>query len=399
MGSTSVSPAWQCRDLTDLSTCQERIDAFSLGKRLAEAIVGVHKSSQQSVRDGLEHRFGRYRLEGQCLREQPKVCAARTPMIGAAMVGGAPDGRSQLHDLGWREGVLGRDTPDQGPKRPAFDFGFVPANSPIGITRFILDILSGPRKLPLGIYRVGDIVLGTIPGEFTTFMGLEAEWSLRKTLEAEGVPVERVLLVGLANEYVSYFATPKEYQLQYYEGASTAYGPVSGQVLTDLLASLAEQFGQQPGAKPERITYRPGLSARFGLWNVPLGAMSSGERRRIIQDDAGTPLQDPPKFCWNDVMAKLPWPYRPNVRVTPRVSIETRSDDGRWGPLVIDGVPQEDEGVEFVTTGRAVLIDRAEWCAEWLDRDATASDLRFRVESIGGRTLVSPPFTHTRRAF
>ena len=33
--------------------------------------------------------------------------------------------------------------------------------------------------------------------------------------------ITHVAIVGLANQYISYFTTPEEYALQHYEGAST----------------------------------------------------------------------------------------------------------------------------------------------------------------------------------
>ena len=95
---------------------------------------------------------------------------------------------------------------------------------------------SVPAEAPLGVHQVGGVLFATLPGEFTTMMGWRvAAW----VAEAAGWSPARVLPIGLANEYLSYFATPEEYALQHYEGASTLWGPQSGPLLGRRLAQLA----------------------------------------------------------------------------------------------------------------------------------------------------------------
>lgn len=82
-----------------------------------------------------------------------------------------------------------------------------------------------PKIVPVQILLLGDFVIAAVPAEFTTMSGRR----LRKTIEgaslvADGKKVQ-VVIAGLSNMYTSYVATPEEYAIQRYEGASTLYGP------------------------------------------------------------------------------------------------------------------------------------------------------------------------------
>jgi neutral ceramidase len=387
-----VSPSWQCRDPQRPDTCQTRRDALALGRILAARIADL--SGQGEVVSGaIEHRFAPdVKLVGQCVPGQPSICTAPEPMIGAPMVGGTPDARTDAHRLGWREGVTGRPTPDQGPKRPAFDSEFVSADSFVGISRFIMDVLSTPGRVPLGLYAVGSVLLATLPGELTTVMGLRVERALAAAMAAQGRPVRHVILVGLANEYVSYVATPQEYALQYYEGASTLYGPASGPLLLDRLVALTGQFSAAPPPAEATISYAPGPRVGFGLGDVRPEAASSPGLEGMLQDDAGDPLPGAPTFCWSDDRPAFPSPDQPGSRMTPGVSIEVRRAGGAWEPLHTDEAGEEsDRGINFITTASPVFPARSRWCVTWLGA-VPAADLeaRFHVITLGGGSLRAP---------
>ena len=89
--------------------------------------------------------------------------------------------------------------------------------------------------MPISILKVGDVVILSVPAEFTVTAG----WRLRKTVERafaeHGVTVQTIVS-GLANAYSGYVTTYEEYQHQgvppetlvagqTYEGSSTHFGP------------------------------------------------------------------------------------------------------------------------------------------------------------------------------
>ena len=86
--------------------------------------------------------------------------------------------------------------------------------------------------------RVGDGLIVTLPGEPTTEVGRA------RPRRGRGRPrgLERVVVSGLANEFIQYFTTPEEYDRQHYEGGSTLYGPLSSNLLRQELAELSRRL-------------------------------------------------------------------------------------------------------------------------------------------------------------
>ena len=167
--------------------------ARQLGRRLAHAIAA--NPARDRVDGVIRHRVARQRLAGQCL-EGDTVCTADFPLYGTGALGGSQSDHWLLSWLGWREGATGSGIPGHGAKRAALGaFG-----------RLLMPSTALPAEAPLGVHRVGGVLLVTLPGEFTTAMagGLatgvaaSADW-----------PPARVLLVGLANEYLSTSRPPR----------------------------------------------------------------------------------------------------------------------------------------------------------------------------------------------
>jgi neutral ceramidase len=80
-----------------------------------------------------------------------------------------------------------------------------------------------PEVMPLQILRIGNLALVGLPAESTTMAGRRLVATVKNELAAAGVT--NVIIAGLANAYAGYVATREEYAGQYYEGASTHFGP------------------------------------------------------------------------------------------------------------------------------------------------------------------------------
>jgi len=98
-----------------------------------------------------------------------------------------------------------------------------------------------PVILPLQIFRLGQLFIIGVPGEFTTMSGRRLRDSVKKTLMSYGAPNDTIVVIaGLSNEYSHYITTYEEFQYQRYEGASTLFGPntlAAYQQEYDILAS------------------------------------------------------------------------------------------------------------------------------------------------------------------
>lgn len=85
-----------------------------------------------------------------------------------------------------------------------------------------------PNVVDVQVLRVGQLIIIVSPGEATTMAGRRWKEALHASALSSSLsgssadPV--VVLGGPANSYTHYIATPEEYGIQRYEGASTLYG-------------------------------------------------------------------------------------------------------------------------------------------------------------------------------
>ena len=122
-----------------------------------------------------------------------------------------------------------------------------------------------PQVMPVQVLRIGQLAVGTAPGEFTIVSGQRVIDAMTAEL---GGTVSHVMLAGYANAYAGYVATPEEYDAQHYEGAATHFGrytgPAYAQELSALAAALRDGSPAAGGAEPldlsrQRISARPGV--------------------------------------------------------------------------------------------------------------------------------------------
>jgi hypothetical protein len=85
------------------------------------------------------------------------------------------------------------------------------------------------------------------------------------------------------------------------------------------------------------------------------------------------------------------------ARVTPRVTIVKASAPETFAPLFLDGIAQDDGGVNFVTvaglapSSSTTAEPHSQWCTMWLGAPMATEPLHFQVHTLRGATLTSPP--------
>ena len=368
----------------DVSTCweahQDRRSVLKMGELLAANLHQLADKAQPLPnRPRINYRFARRKLAGREFHDRAGVVRRTSgqPLTGVGMVGGAEDGRTEFADAGFREGVRGRRILGHGAKQPAFDPKFI--ELPISLTRLLINLNPPPHEVPLGVYSLGPIVFATLPGEFTTVMGLRIAEGISKKC---GFQPQKVLLIGLANEYVSYFATPEEYDAQHYEGASTLYGPASGPLVQHDLEELAQQLNSPPTHAPASgYSYSTGTPHRFWPGNIGESPYRYDDGlANILQDlNDGCPVRDFPHFEWDEAKAGS---GSTAARTIPHVSIETRDPVAGWKPLDhANGGIEDNEGVNIVTLLLKVRPNSNRWCAVWMpdQTPALSGSYRFKV--------------------
>ncbi|KAI4385980.1 hypothetical protein MLD38_003961 [Melastoma candidum] len=121
-----------------------------------------------------------------------------------------------------------------------------------------------PSILPVQILRIGQLIILSVPGEFTTMAGRRLRDAVKTVLTSGGNGQfnddVHVVIAGLSNTYSQYITTFEEYEVQRYEGASTLYGPhtLSAyiQELTKLASSLVKGQLVEPGPQPPDLLNR-----------------------------------------------------------------------------------------------------------------------------------------------
>src|SRR4051794_7325156 len=194
--------------------------------------------------------------------------------IGIGFLTGSEEGRGPLYDVTHQplEGVTSPlSTPQQGDKI------YLPAGP-------------NPGAVPFGVFRVGDGVLASIPGEATKEEGVRVRDAVLDALRPAGVT--HVVIAGLADDYINYVTTPQEYGQQSYEGASTLWGPNEGTFVIERLAELGRvmaagkpapdpaQFDPSYGIKPDGPDYPAGAD-HGTLTAQPAGTVSRLGRATI----------------------------------------------------------------------------------------------------------------------
>jgi neutral ceramidase len=373
-----VSPLWRHQD---------RIDVVTNGRRLAAAIVAATRTATPLAgRLPIAGAFATVPLANANWQDDAgSHSTAPRPVPGAGQLGGAEDGRTFLHDLGWIEGVRGirhqgESSRGHGNKLPAFE----PALDLVGmapvvdwllgdLTATLADPATFPKEVPLAVYRIGDLWFATLPGEFTTVMGRRAANAVAKQV---GVPRTNLHLIGLANEYVSYFVTPEEYEAQHYEGASTLYGASSGPWIAHNLRQLAGKVTvQSPPFSQLDFAYAAKPGRRFGLDDL-------GERPLRHDDGLDSLLVDAQH-----------WPRRnrPHLEWT-----QPRGPGCRDLGVRESGVPfvrvrnsrQElvaaADGIDLVTVALACTGTAVHWTVIWLADVVAPGEYHFFVVDADG---------------
>jgi hypothetical protein len=170
-----------------------------------------------------------------------------TAVFGLGEFTGSEEGRGPLYDL---TGV-----PFEGDRSPLDD----PTQ---GHKLQVIRESEGsvPKAVPLMALRIADREIVSIPGEMTVGMGRR----VRDAVLAAAGPqsgITHAVISGLANEYLSYFTTPEEYDQQHYEGAATLYGKYASLVLENTLVDLVRRLvAGQPAPEPYPYDPRNGVA-------------------------------------------------------------------------------------------------------------------------------------------
>lgn len=228
-----------------------------------------------------------------------------------------------------------------------------------------------PNNVPLVALRVRDRVIVSVPGEGTKEVGARIRAAVEQAVAGAGV--QRVVISGLANEFVLYFTTPEEYDRQHYEGGNTQFGRLSSVLLGQSLAKLAGTLVRGEPA-PEPTPFDPTNGVTPDGPPFPDGA------------EQGT-ITDGPRDVQRLQRATLRWQGGPEGLDRPVdaafVTAQRRDGRGRWRRI------DSDLGLAMLWK----VDEQGGHDLQWeVPRDAPAGTYRLVVTAKRYR-LESAPFT------
>ncbi|KFK36701.1 hypothetical protein AALP_AA4G158000 [Arabis alpina] len=235
-----------------------------------------------------------------------------------------------------------------------------------------------PSILPIQILRIGQLVILSVPGEFTTMAGRR----LRDAVKSHFISLNskefgnnlHVVIAGLTNTYSQYIATFQEYEVQRYEGASTLYGPHTltayiqefKKLATALVNGQTLPLGPQP---PDLLNKQISLLSPVVVDSTPLG-VSFGDVKADV----------PPKSTFKrgqQVNATF-WSGCPRNDLMTEGSfavVETLRDGGKWFPVYDD----DDFSLKFKWSREEKLSPESQATVEWrIPASAVAGVYRLR---------------------
>jgi neutral ceramidase len=366
-------------DVAPAFMTQNFAEAEQLGLSLATKAFELFQDLDTRLTDAVQLGSNYEELPLQIPYTVDNLVLCQHAMVGMPVLGGSEEGRSLLYGKlpGVYEGA--RQESPQGChtwKLKALDFlqDLIPAKD-------------FPTTMILQTIRINALLLVAVPGEVSSEMGQRLKQAVLQAAQYTHQSITQVAIVGLANQYISYFTTPEEYDMQHYEGASTLYGAASGPVIAARLGYLVMQMATLTTSPvlPSQWIFRPGPQVR--AFPEVLSMQGGREAQRVTLDHSTTPPSA--SFVWQDLS-----PGTISFDA-PLVHLETQSRDGRWMPLFVDALPVDDQGlhIEIRYLREAPHTGAGVWQATWYPQASVIGSLRFVIAPRGTLpSLYSEPF-------
>ncbi len=121
----------------------------------------------------------------------------------------------------------------------------------------------GPQDTIVGVVRLGDTYIATLPGEPSTEVGQRVLASLAADTRATTGPDATFALLGYSQDYLGYSLLEEDWYRGGYETGGSLWGPKQGQYLSDRLVSYARHvidgtpLGWEPGTRRVPKSYAP----------------------------------------------------------------------------------------------------------------------------------------------
>ncbi|CAN4116601.1 unnamed protein product [Withania somnifera] len=238
-----------------------------------------------------------------------------------------------------------------------------------------------PSILPVQILRIGQLVILSVPGEFTTMAGRRLRDAVKTVLTSGGSKEFdsniHVVLAGLTNTYSQYITTFEEYQIQRYEGASTLYGPHTLSAYIQQFKTLASalitgqtvQAGPQP---PDLLDKQISLLPPVVMDATPLGSKFGDLIIDVPQSST---------FNRGDLVSVSFWSACPRNDLMTEGTfalVEILEGKDTWVPAYDD----DDFCLRFIWSRPSKLSTRSKAMIEWRIPESATSGV-YRIRHFG----------------
>jgi neutral ceramidase len=232
-----------------------------------------------------------------------------------------------------------------------------------------------PKIVSTHFALIGNMAIAGVPGEFTTMSGRRLRDAVRNAIAEVDKTIGNVEIVvaGLCNTYSDYIATPEEYQIQRYEGASTIFGPHTLTIYLEQYRELAKSAvlgsSVEPGPTP------PDLSKVKLISLVP----------PVIYDTAkwgkefGDCVKQPPRIArpGDIVTARFISGHPRNNFMTEStyLTIEKLQEDETWTPVATDA----DWETKFIWERSSTIFGTSQVTVSWqVPENVSSGEYRIR---------------------
>ncbi|KAF5939574.1 hypothetical protein HYC85_023833 [Camellia sinensis] len=237
-----------------------------------------------------------------------------------------------------------------------------------------------PSVLPIQILRIGQLVILTVPGEFTTMAGRRLRDAVRTVLISGGGEFNgnvHVVIAGLTNTYSQYVTTIEEYEVQRYEGASTLFGPHTlsayiqefQKLATALVNGQSIESGPQP---PDLLNKQISLLTPVVMDSTPPGVKFGDVSSDVPQNST---------FKRGDIVTVVFWSGCPRNDLMTEGTfalVETLHGKDSWVPAYDD----DDFCLRFKWARPAKLSPQSQATIEWRIPEYAALGV-YRIRHFG----------------
>ncbi|KAF3963533.1 hypothetical protein CMV_012086 [Castanea mollissima] len=249
-----------------------------------------------------------------------------------------------------------------------------------------------PSILPVQILRIGQLVILSVPGEFTTMAGRRLRDAVKTVLTSKGNGKfdsnVHIVIAGLTNTYSQYVTTIEEYKVQRYEGASTLYGPHTLdayiQEFKKLAAALISGQAVEPGPQPPDL-----LDNQISLLPpVVVDATPSG----VNFGDVKTDIPSNSTFKKGQLVTVTFWSACPRNDLMTEGTfalVEILQNQNKWGPAYDD----DDFSLRFKWSRPAKLSPESFATIEWRIPESAVSGV-YRISHFGASKSLLGSISH-----